>query len=73
MFRVEFADYGIELPVAFSPGAGSQSRHVLDLMSLRKRANVRNPRKWVNATAAAGACALVLGYARHRRAGWLDG
>ena len=75
LFRVELADYGFELPVAFSQGAGSASetRLVLDLFSLRKRPDVRNPRKWVNATAAAGAGALALGYARHRRAGQLDG
>lgn len=30
LFRVEFADYGFELPVAFSPGAGSEGRLVLD-------------------------------------------
>ena len=75
VFRVEFADYGIDLPVAFSRGGDSASdtRLVLDLLSFRKRPDVRNPRRWVNATAAAGAGALVLGYARHRRADRLDG
>jgi hypothetical protein len=38
VFRVEFAGYGFDLPVAFSPGAGSasESRLVLDLIALRK-------------------------------------
>jgi CubicO group peptidase (beta-lactamase class C family) len=75
VFRVELAGYGFDLPLAFSRGAGSASetRLVLDLFSLRKRPDVRNPRKLVNAAAAAGAGALVLAYARHRRAGRLDG
>jgi hypothetical protein len=39
------------------------TRLLIDLFSFHKRPDVRNPRRWVNGVAAAGAVGLVI---RHR-------
>jgi hypothetical protein len=53
--------------VVFRPGSGngrSTGQLFMDLFSLRKRPEARNPRRWVTGLAIAGAAALA---ARHRR------
>lgn len=65
VFRTENPAYGITNRVVFSPGDdGSAGRLFMDLFSLRKRPEARNPRRWVTGLAIAGAAALA---ARHRR------
>ena len=61
VFRVEFPGYGMDLRVVFSGG-----RLLLDVtMLLRKRPDVRNPRRWVAGLPAAGAVALAVRRSRH--------
>jgi hypothetical protein len=44
------------------------TRLLIDLFSFHKRPDVRNPRRWVNGVAAAGAVALAIRHHRHHRA-----
>jgi CubicO group peptidase (beta-lactamase class C family) len=63
VFRAEFSEFGLSMPVVFSGASeagAADTRLVLDLMSFRKRPGVRNPRRWVNGAAAAGAVALAI-------------
>jgi hypothetical protein len=70
VFRVEFPDYGKSLRVVFSRGPEERgaTRLLLEVMSLQKRPDVRNPRRWVNGALAAGAAALAIRRGLHRRA-----
>jgi hypothetical protein len=56
-------EFGTETRVVFS-----DDRLLLEVMSFRKRPDVRNPRPWVTAVPAAGAAALAVRYALRRRA-----
>jgi hypothetical protein len=64
VFRVDFSELGRgTLRVVFSGGSGSEAtaqRMFLDVMSFRKRPDIRNPRPWA-ATALAGGAALAMG------------
>jgi hypothetical protein len=68
VFRVESPEYGTSLHVAFSGktamGPGTE-RLLLEEMLFQKRPDLRNPRRWVNAVAVAGAAGIVI---RHYRA-----
>lgn len=67
VFRSENPEYGMTNRVVFRPGSGdgrSAGRLLMDLFSLRKRPEARNPRRWVTGLAVTGAAALA---ARHRR------
>ena len=69
VFRAELPEFGLSVPVVFSgaPGdGGAATRLVLDLMSFRRRPGARNPRRWVNGAAAAGAVALAVQCGRRR-------
>jgi Beta-lactamase len=71
VFRVEPPGYGKSLRVVFSGGpekGGTATRLLLDLMSFRRRPEVRNPRRWVNGALAAGTAALAIRRGLHRRA-----
>ena len=71
VFRVEFPNYGKNSRVMFSRGpedGGAPMRLLLDVMSLQKRPEVRNPRRWVNGGLAAGAAALAIRRGLRRRA-----
>jgi hypothetical protein len=62
MFRAEFSEFGLSVPVVFGgePDNGvTTTRFLMDLMSFRKRPDARNPRRWVTGAAAAGAVALA--------------
>ena len=66
VFRVEFPEFGYSLRVVFSDGPEDEmtaTRLLIDLFSFHKRPDIRNPRRWVNGVAAAGAVALAI---RHR-------
>ncbi len=66
VFRVELPEFGYTFPVVFSGGSGdgvTATRLLIDLFSFHKRPDVRNPRRWVNGVAAAGAVGLAI---RHR-------
>ncbi len=68
VFRVEFPKFGYSFPVVFSGGSGdgvTATRLLIDLFSFHKRPDVRNPRRWVNGVAAAGAVVLAIRH-RHR-------
>ena len=67
VFRSENPAYGMTNRVVFRPGSGngrSTGQLFMDLFSLRKRPEARNPRRWVTGLAIAGAAALAT---RHRR------
>jgi len=69
VFRVELPEFGKRVRVVFSGGPEDgvvPMRLLMDLMSFRKRPDVRNPRRWVNGAAAAGAVALAIGRGPHR-------
>jgi hypothetical protein len=71
VFRVEFPEFGYSFPVAFTgrPEDGvAATRLLIDLFPFQKRPGVRNPRRWVNGVAAAGAVALAIRHHRHHRA-----
>jgi CubicO group peptidase (beta-lactamase class C family) len=71
VFRAELPDFGKSSRVVFSRGPeqrGAATRLLLDLMSMQKRPEVRNPRRWVNGGLAAGAAALAIRRRLHRRA-----
>lgn len=70
VFRIKFPNYGKSSRVVFSRGPedrGAPMRLLLDVMSLQKRPEVRNPRRWVNGVLAAGAAALAIRRGLHRR------
>jgi CubicO group peptidase (beta-lactamase class C family) len=71
VFRVDFTELGKgTLPVVFSGGAGSEAtaqRMFIDMMSFRKRPDIRNPRPWA-AAALAGGAVLGLQAVAQRRA-----
>jgi CubicO group peptidase (beta-lactamase class C family) len=70
VFRIKFPNYGKSSRVVFSRGPedrGAPMRLLLDVMSLQKRPEVRNPRRWVNGAAAAGAAALAIRRGLQRR------
>jgi CubicO group peptidase (beta-lactamase class C family) len=70
VFRIKFPNYGKSSRVVFSRGPedrGAPIRLLLDVMSLQKRPEVRNPRRWVNGVLAAGAAALAIRRGLHRR------
>jgi hypothetical protein len=63
VFRVEFPEYGKNYRLVFNRGseeAGSSTQLLMDVVSFRKRPEIRNPRRWVNGTLAAGATALAV-------------
>jgi Beta-lactamase len=67
VFRIQNPEYGMTNRVVFRPGSGdgrSTGQLFMDLFSLRKRPEARNPRRWVTGLAIAGTAALT---ARHRR------
>jgi CubicO group peptidase (beta-lactamase class C family) len=70
VFRVEFPDYGKSSRVVFSgrPEGGAATRLLLDVMSLQKRPEARNPRLWLNGALGAAAAALAIRRGLHRRA-----
>jgi CubicO group peptidase (beta-lactamase class C family) len=72
VFRVEFPEFGTRFRVVFSGGPRdgvTATRLLIDLLSFRKRPDVRNPRRWVNgAAAAAGAGALAIRHHLHHDA-----
>ena len=72
LFRLSFPEFGMNLRVVFDAGpeAGPAGRLLLDLMSLQRRPDLRNPRPWVSGVVAAGLAALaVRGLKDHRRSG----
>jgi len=46
---------------------GAAMRLLMEVMSLQKRPEVRNPRLWLNGVLAAGAAALAIRRGLHRR------
>ena len=70
VFRVEIPEYGKSSRVVFSgrpEEGGAAMRLLMDVMSLQKRPEVRNPRLWLNGVLAAGAAALAIRRGLHRR------
>jgi hypothetical protein len=70
VFRAELPEYGYSLRVVFSEGpedGTTATRLLIDLFSFRKRPDARNPRRWVNGVAAAGAVAFAIGRNRPAR------
>jgi CubicO group peptidase (beta-lactamase class C family) len=68
VFRAELPGFGMSQRVVFgeaSKDAVTPPRLLIDLFSFSKRPGVRNPRRWVNAAAAAGAAAFALRHVRH--------
>jgi CubicO group peptidase (beta-lactamase class C family) len=68
VFRAEFPEFGMSQRVVFNkapPDAAIPPRLLIDLFSFHKRPDARNPRRWVNAAAAAGAAALAISHVRH--------
>jgi CubicO group peptidase (beta-lactamase class C family) len=67
VFRVEIPDYGKNLRVVFAraPEDGGM-RLLMEVLSFRKRPDVRNPRRWANAALAAAAAALAVRRLRRR-------
>jgi hypothetical protein len=62
VFRVDFPEYGKSSRVVFVPGRegdGTTTRLLLDVLSLRKRPDVRNPRLMLTGGLAVGAGALA--------------
>jgi hypothetical protein len=61
VFRVEIPEYGKNMRVAFAqaPEDGGM-RLLMEVLSFRKRPDVRNPRRWANAALAAGATTLAV-------------
>lgn len=63
VFRVELPGYGKTSRVVFTrgqEGGRATMRLLMDVLSFRKRPNIRNPRKWVNGALGLGAAGLVL-------------
>jgi hypothetical protein len=70
VFRVEIPEYGKSSRVVFSgrpEEGGAAMRLLMEVMSLQKRPEVRNPRLWLNGVLAAGAAALAIRRGLHRR------
>jgi CubicO group peptidase (beta-lactamase class C family) len=67
VFRVEIPEYGKNLRVVFTraPEDGGM-RLLMEVLSFRKRPDVRNPRWWANAALAAGATTLAVSRLRRR-------
>jgi hypothetical protein len=68
VFRVEFSEFGYSFRVVFSGGpedGATTTRLLLDLFSLRKRPELRNPRRSANSAAVTGAAALAVRHRRH--------
>jgi CubicO group peptidase (beta-lactamase class C family) len=60
VFRVEIPEYGKHYRVVFAPAREDGSmRLLMEVLSFRKRPDLRNPRPWVTGALAAGAAALV--------------
>jgi CubicO group peptidase (beta-lactamase class C family) len=59
VFRVEIPEYGKNLRVVFARAPDGGMRLLMDVLSFRKRPDVRNPRRWANAALAAGATLAV--------------
>ncbi len=72
VFRVDLSELGYGTRRVVFSGEPVEGRPVarllLDLTSLQKRPDVRNPRRWVNGALVAGAAALAIRRGRHRRA-----
>ena len=70
VFRAELSEFGLSVPVVFSGESedGTTTRLLIDLFSFRKRPDVRNPRRWANGVAAAGAVALAVRHGLHHDA-----
>ena len=63
VFRVELPQFGNSFPVVFSTGpdgGAADTWLLIDLFSLRKRPEFRNPRRLVTGAAAAGAVTLAI-------------
>jgi CubicO group peptidase (beta-lactamase class C family) len=68
VFRVEFPDYGKSSRVVFARAPeDSGMRLLMDVLSFRKRPDLRNPRRWANGALLAGATALAVRRLRARR------
>jgi CubicO group peptidase (beta-lactamase class C family) len=67
VYRVEIPEYGKNLRVVFAraPEDGGM-RLLMEVLSFRKRPDVRNPRRWANAALAAGATTLAVSRLRRR-------
>jgi CubicO group peptidase (beta-lactamase class C family) len=69
VFRIEIPDYGKNLRVVFARAPENRGmRLMMEVLSFRKRPDVRNPRRWANAALAAGAGALAVRQLRRRDA-----
>jgi len=65
VFRAELPDFGKSLRVVFSGGPGNgpaATRLLIEAMSLPKRPDLRNPRRWADGALAAGAAPLAIRY-----------
>jgi CubicO group peptidase (beta-lactamase class C family) len=71
VFRVEVPEFGGSLRVVFNrPHDGRTATRLLtDIFALRKRSELRNPRRWVNAALLAGATAVAVDRLRNRSPG----
>jgi CubicO group peptidase (beta-lactamase class C family) len=71
VFRAEIPEFGVSPRVVFSQApedAATPPQLLIDLFSFHKRPGVRNPRRWANAAAAAGAATLAVRHLRHHGA-----
>jgi CubicO group peptidase (beta-lactamase class C family) len=71
VFRIYIPEFGMNFRVVFdgAPKGGSAARLLLDVMSLERRPDFRNPRPWATGGLAVGTAALaVRGAVHHRRA-----
>jgi hypothetical protein len=55
VFRVEIPEYGKHYRVVFTRPEGGEMRLRMEVLSFRKRPDVRNPRPWVTGALAVGA------------------
>jgi hypothetical protein len=67
VFRVEIPEYGKHYRVVFTRPEGGEMRLLMEVLSFRKRPDVRNPRPWVTGALAVGAAALAGRHLRARR------
>jgi CubicO group peptidase (beta-lactamase class C family) len=68
VFRAEFPEYGMSLRAAFSESSEDgviPPRLLIDLVSFRKRPDIRNPRRWVTGAAAASGAILATRHTLH--------
>jgi hypothetical protein len=68
VFRVEIPEYGKHYSVVFTQPEGGEMRLLMEVLSFRKRPDVRNPRRWVNGALAAGTATLAVRRLRGRAA-----